>query len=87
MHLVIHYIFIHELTQINQYPKVIKGSRKKRIASGSGTSIQEVNKLLKQFTQMQKMMRKMSGKGGMKKMMRSMQGMMPPGGGGMPPFR
>lgn len=73
--------------QERQYPKVIKGSRKKRIAAGSGTSIQEVNKLLKQFTQMQKMMRKMSGKGGMKKMMRSMQGMMPPGGGGMPPFR
>ncbi len=70
------------------FPKLIKGSRKKRIAAGSGTSIQEVNKLLKQFTQMQKMMRKMSGKGGMKKMMRSMQGMMPPGGaGGMPPFR
>ena len=73
--------------QERQYPKVIKGSRKKRIAAGSGTSVQEVNKLLKQFTQMQKMMRKMSGKGGMKKMMRSMQGMMPPGGGGMPPMR
>jgi len=74
--------------QERQFPKLIKGSRKKRIALGSGTSIQEVNKLLKQFTQMQRMMRKMSGKGGMKKMMRSMQGMMPPGGGGgMPPFR
>lgn len=74
--------------QERQFPKLIKGSRKKRIAAGSGTSIQEVNKLLKQFAQMQKMMRKMSGKGGMKKMMRSMQGMMPPGGGGgMPPFR
>ncbi len=68
--------------QERQFPKLIKGSRKKRIALGSGTSIQEVNKLLKQFTQMQRMMRKMSGKGGMKKMMRSMQGMMPPGGGG-----
>ena len=64
-------------------PDVIKGSRKRRIAAGSGTQIQDVNKLLKQFTQMQKMMKKMSGKGGMKKMMRSMQGMMPPGGGGM----
>jgi len=70
-----------------QFPRLIKGSRKKRIAAGSGTTIQEVNKLLKQFTQMQKMMRKMSGKGGMQKMMRSMQGRMPPGGGGMPPFR
>jgi signal recognition particle subunit SRP54 len=73
--------------QERAFPKLIKGSRKKRIAAGSGTSIQEVNKLLKQFTQMQKMMKKMSGKGGMKKMMRSMQGMMPPGGGGMPPFK
>ena len=73
--------------QERQFPRLIKGSRKKRIAAGSGTSIQEVNKLLKQFAQMQKMMRKMSGKGGMQKMMRSMQGMMPPGGGGRPPFR
>ncbi len=63
-------------------PDIIKGSRKRRIAAGSGTQIQDVNKLLKQFTQMQKMMKKMSGKGGMKKMMRSMQGMMPPGGMG-----
>ncbi|MBA6223356.1 signal recognition particle protein [Colwellia sp. MB02u-18] len=70
-----------------QRPDVIKGSRKRRIAAGSGTQIQDVNKLLKQFTQMQKMMKKMSGKGGMQKMMRSMKGMMPPGGGmggGMP---
>ena len=48
-------------------PDIIKGSRKRRIAAGSGTQIQDVNKLLKQFTQMQKMMKKMSGKGGMKK--------------------
>lgn len=61
-------------------PEIIKGSRKRRIAAGSGTQIQDVNRLLKQFTQMQKMMKKMSG-GGMKKMMRQMQGMMPPGGG------
>jgi signal recognition particle subunit SRP54 len=65
-----------------QRPEIIKGSRKRRIALGSGTQIQDVNKLLKQFTQMQKMMKKMSGKGGMQKMMRSMKGMMPPGGGG-----
>ena len=65
-------------------PDIIKGSRKRRIATGSGTQIQDVNKLLKQFTQMQKMMKKMSGKGGMKKMMGKMKGMMPPGmGGGM----
>ncbi len=60
-------------------PELIKGSRKRRIAAGSGTQIQDVNRLLKQFTQMQKMMKKMSG-GGAKKMMRQMQGMMPPGG-------
>ena len=65
-----------------QRPDMIKGSRKKRIAAGSGTQIQDVNRLLKQFTQMQKMMKKMSG-GGMKKMMRNMKGMMPPGMGGM----
>lgn len=64
-------------------PDIIKGSRKRRIASGSGTQIQDVNKLLKQFTQMQKMMKKMTG-GGMQKMMKRMKGMMPPGGmGGM----
>ncbi len=74
------------------FPDVINGSRKRRIASGSGTSIQEINKVLKQFTQMQKMMKKVSQKGGMQKMMRGMQGMMPPGGmgqlgggGDMPP--
>jgi len=63
-------------------PEIIKGSRKRRIAAGSGTQIQDVNKLLKQFTQMQKMMKKMSGKGGLQKMMRGMKGMMPPGMGG-----
>ncbi|RYV01954.1 signal recognition particle protein [Shewanella sp. OPT22] len=60
-------------------PDLIKGSRKRRIAKGSGTQIQDVNRLLKQFTQMQKMMKKMSSKGGMTKMMRGMQGMLPPG--------
>jgi signal recognition particle subunit SRP54 len=66
-------------------PEIIKGSRKRRIAAGSGTQIQDVNRLLKQFTQMQKMMKKMGG-GGMKKMMRAAQGMkgMMPGGGGFP---
>jgi signal recognition particle subunit SRP54 len=68
-------------------PDIINGSRKKRIAKGSGTQIQDVNKLLKQFKQMQKMMKKMVGKGGMAKMMRGMSGVggqMPPG---MPPFK
>ncbi|WP_295407162.1 signal recognition particle protein [uncultured Thiocystis sp.] len=70
-----------------RFPAVIKGSRKRRIAAGSGTQVQDVNQLLKQFMQMQKMMKKMKG-GGMAKMMRSMQGRMPPGfgpGGGLPP--
>jgi len=58
------------------FPAVIKGARKRRIAGGSGTQVQDVNRLLKQFMQMQKMMKKMS-KGGMAKMMRSMQGRLP----------
>jgi len=74
-----------------RFPDVIRGSRKKRIAMGSGTQIQVVNRLLKQHAQMQKMMKKM-GKGGMAGMMRKMskmQGQMPPGGkfpGGKMPF-
>jgi len=71
-------------------PDIIIGSRKKRIAQGSGTQIQDVNRLLKQHKQMAKMMKKVSGKGGMAKMMRGMKGMMPPGmggGGGFPPMR
>ena len=68
-----------------RFPALIKGSRKKRIAAGSGMQVQDVNRLLKQFMQMQKMMKKMS-KGGMKNMMRMMQGKFPGGGpgGGMP---
>jgi signal recognition particle subunit SRP54 len=72
------------------FPDKINGSRKKRIARGSGTQIQDINRLLKQHKQMQKMMKKMTAKGGMKKMMRAMGGMgggpggMPPGG--MPPM-
>ena len=57
-------------------PEIIKASRKRRIASGSGVSVQEVNRLLSQFTQMQKMM-KMMGKGGLQKMMRGARGMFP----------
>lgn len=56
-------------------PKIILGSRKRRIAHGSGTEIQDVNRLLKQFTQMQKMMKKFTKPGGMKQMMRGMAGM------------
>jgi len=67
--------------QERRFPDVIRGSRKKRIAAGSGTQIQDVNRMLKQFSQMQRMMKKF-GKGGMKGMMRklaSLKGQMPPG--------
>ena len=60
-------------------PTLINGSRRKRIATGSGTSVQKVNQVMKQHKQMSKMMKKM-GKGGMGKMMRGMGGMMPGGG-------
>ncbi|WP_392561469.1 signal recognition particle protein [Orbus sturtevantii] len=63
-------------------PDIIKGSRRRRIAQGSGTQVQDVNKLLKQFDDMQRMMKKMKG-GGMMKMMRNMKGMMG-GMGGLP---
>ena len=59
--------------QERRTPAIIRGSRKRRIAQGSGTQVQEVNRLLKQFTQMQKMMKRM-GKGGMKQILRGMQG-------------
>lgn len=61
-------------------PELIQGSRKRRITQGSGTQVQDLNRLLKQHKQMQKMMKKMKG-GGMQKMMRGLGGMMPPGGG------
>ncbi len=67
-----------------RYPDVVNGSRKKRIATGSGTQIQDVNRLLKQHKQMQKMMKKMSRKGGMANMMRGMDSMMKGPGGGFP---
>ena len=83
-----------------RFPDVINNSRKKRIAAGSGTQLQDINRLLKQHKQMQKMMKKFSKKGAMSNLMRGMGGMfggggpggmggggMPPGGfgGGMPP--
>ncbi|HDP89771.1 MAG TPA: signal recognition particle protein [Thioalkalivibrio sp.] len=64
--------------QERRFPDIIKGSRKRRIAGGSGTQVQDVNRLLKQHTQMSKAMKKFS-KGGMGKMMRMMKGKMPPG--------
>ena len=58
------------------HPELIKASRKRRIAAGSGVQVMHVNQLLKQFEQTQKMM-KMFGNGGMAKMMRGMKGMLP----------
>ena len=60
-------------------PEVINGSRKRRVAQGSGTQIQDVNRLLKQHKQMQRMMKKMGSKGGMANMMRGLKGKLPPG--------
>ena len=63
-----------------QYPDRINGSRKRRIANGSGTRIQDINRMLKQHRQMQKMMKKLGKKGGMANMMRGLDGRMPPPG-------
>jgi signal recognition particle subunit SRP54 len=64
-----------------RFPKTIDGSRKRRIAAGSGVQVADVNRLLKSFLQMQKMMKSMSGKGGMSRLMRGLGGRMPPGAG------
>ena len=74
---------IHSMTPLERSkPELIKASRKRRIATGSGVPVQEVNRLLNQFSQMQAMMKKMQ-KGGLAKMMRSMKGVMGGGRGGM----
>ncbi len=62
-----------------RFPDVIKNTRKRRIAAGSGTQVQDVNRLLKQHLQMKKMMKKFSKKGGMQRMMQGLKG------GGLPP--
>jgi signal recognition particle subunit SRP54 len=61
-----------------RFPKSIDGSRKRRIAAGSGVQVADVNRLLRNFLQMQKMMKGM-GKGGLSRMMRAMGGRLPPG--------
>jgi signal recognition particle subunit SRP54 len=69
-------------------PDLLNGSRKRRITQGSGTTLQDLNRLIKQHKQMQKVMKKMKG-GGLSNMMRGMGGRMPPGGmppGGFPRF-
>ncbi len=66
-----------------RHPDLLNGSRKARVAKGSGTQPQDVNRLLKQHMQMEKMMSKLSG-GGMKGLMRQIGGALKPGGGMMP---
>jgi signal recognition particle subunit SRP54 len=62
--------------QERRKPELLKASRKRRIAAGAGVQVQEVNRLLKQFEQMQKMMKMMRG-GNLQKMLRNMKGMLP----------
>ena len=70
---------IHAMTPAERTkPELIKASRKRRIAAGAGVQVQEVNRMLSQFEQMQAVMKKMQ-KGGLAKMMRGMKGMMPGG--------
>jgi signal recognition particle subunit SRP54 len=77
-------VIIDSMTPLERRkPDLLNGSRKRRITDGSGTQIQDLNRLLKQHKQMSKMMKKMGKKGGMANLMRGMGGMMPPGG--MPP--
>ena len=57
-----------------RFPDTIDGSRKRRISAGSGTRVQDINRLLKQHKQMQKFMRKASRSGGMDRMLRNLQG-------------
>jgi signal recognition particle subunit SRP54 len=59
-------------------PGIIDGSRRRRIAAGAGVQVQDVNRLLKQFLEMQKMMKKLKG-GGLRKMLRGLSGRLPPG--------
>ena len=69
-------VIIDSMTrQERQFPDVLNGSRKQRVAKGSGTQVTDVNRLLKQHKQMQKMMKKVTKKGGMQKMMRGMAAM------------
>jgi signal recognition particle subunit SRP54 len=74
---------IHSMTSRERSkPDIIKATRKRRIAIGAGVQVQDVNRLLKEFEQMQDMMKKMKG-GGLMKMMKRMGGM--PGMKGLPP--
>ena len=71
---------IESMTRKERFnPKIINGSRKKRIAFGSGTKVQDINKLLKQFNHMQKMMKKFSNKGGLSNVLKGINGGKPSG--------
>ena len=71
---------IESMTRKERFnPKIINGSRKKRIAFGSGTKVQDINKLLKQFNHMQKMMKKFSNKGGLSNALKGINGGKPSG--------
>lgn len=73
---------INSMTPKEQrFPDLIRSSQKRRIAAGSGTTVQDINQLLKQFDQMRRMMKKMSKGGGMMKLMRGLQGKFPFGNG------
>lgn len=75
-------IILSMTKQERKHPKIINGSRRKRIAMGSGTSIQDVNRMIKQFEDMQKMMKQMTKGGGKMGALKGMMGggsMMPPG--------
>jgi len=75
-------VIIDSMTpQERRFPDVISGSRKQRIARGSGTQVPDVNRVLKQHKQMQKMVKKVTRKGGMQKMMRGVQALRSRGGG------
>ena len=66
-------------------PEIIKASRKKRIADGAGVDVSEVSKLIKEFTQMQHLMKRLKSKGGIRKMLNLVKDLMPAAGFGMPP--
>ena len=75
---------IHSMTpKERSKPELIKATRKRRIAAGAGVQVQDVNRLLNEFGQMQDMMKKMRG-GGLMKMMKRLGGMKGMGGGGFP---
>src|SRR5690625_6997099 len=74
---------IHSMTpRERSHPQILRASRKRRIAAGAGVQVQEVNRMLKQFEQMQGMMKKMKG-GGMARMMRALGGGLGGGLGGL----